>query len=240
MRCRVFVLAAFAVLMARPALADDARTIIGRQLQELMDALPPGNAAVWEKYLDPDCLYVEEGDTINSKADMVKEVAPMPKGMGGSIVSEILRFHRDGDIAVVVSRDHETENYFGQTLHAEYLNTSTWRKRTDGWKLIAQQVLAEPIDPPAITLPADRLTQYAGSYRLKDSDVVYTVTVTGGKLTGEKAGKPPATLNAEVSDVFFVAGQPRIRKIFVRDGTGVVIGFMDRREGRDVVWLKIG
>jgi ketosteroid isomerase-like protein len=226
--------------MSTSALADDAQIIIGRQLQELMDALPPGDAAVWDKYLDPDCLYVEEDDTIKSKTDMVKEVTPMPKGMGGNITVEILRFHRDGDIAVVISRDHETENYFGQTLHAEYLNTSAWRKRADGWKLIAQQVLAEPIDPPAITLPADELAQYVGSYRLKDSDVIYTVTLTGEKLMGSKAGKPASQLNAEASDVFFVTGQPRIRKIFVHDSSGAVTGLADRREGRDVVWVKTG
>ena len=117
------------VLIAPAFAADDAKPIIQRQLQELIDALPPGDAAVYEKYLDPDCLYVEEDDTIKSKSDMVKEVTPMPKGLGGHIVVEMLRFHQEGDIAVAVTRDHETENYLGQTLHAEYVNTSTWRRR---------------------------------------------------------------------------------------------------------------
>jgi ketosteroid isomerase-like protein len=237
---RLVLVGALLALAATPALAaDNTQALIQHQTQELMDALPPGNAAVWEKYLDPDCVYVEEDDTIKSKAGMVKEVEPMPKGLGGNIVVEVLRFHREGDIAVMVTRDHETENYFGQTIHAEYLTTSTWRKRKDGWKLIAAQVLAEPIDPPAITLPPAKLADYAGSYKLRDSDVIYTVALTDGKLTGNRVGRPPTVLNAEASGVFFLTGQPRSRKIFVRDAAGHVTGLMDRREGRDIVWEKI-
>ena len=40
--------------------------------------------------------------------------------------------------------------------------------------------------------------------------------------------------------MFFVAGQPRSRRIFTRDAAGAVIGFADRREGEDVRWLKVG
>jgi ketosteroid isomerase-like protein len=230
----------FVPLLATPALAaDNTQAVIKSQLQALSDALPSGDTRPWEKYLDAGCLYVQEDDTISTKAEMLKQVTPMPKGMGGHIEVEIVNFHRDGDVAVAVARDHETENYFGQVLHAEYLYTSTWRKRADGWKLIAEQVLAEPIDPPAITLPAAKLADYAGSYKLKDSDVVYNVVVTDGKLTGARPTRPPATLSAEVADVFFVTGQPRIRKIFQRDASGHITGFVDRREGRDVVWQKI-
>jgi hypothetical protein len=38
--------------------------------------------------------------------------------------------------------------------------------------------------------------------------------------------------------VFFAAGQPRTRRIFVRDAAGRIVGFVDRREGEDVRWTK--
>jgi hypothetical protein len=41
-----------------------------------------------------------------------------------------------------------------------------------------------------------------------------------------------------VRDVFFVAGQPRPRRIFTRDTAGAITGFVDRREGEDVRWQK--
>lgn len=231
------VLAAAAVT---PALAaDDAQEIIHGALTEMNNNPPDGNAVpIYEKWLDPNCFYVQENDTISTKADMVKDAAtPPPKGISSHIDVDILNFHQDGDIAIAVARDHETENYFGQVLHAEYLYTTTWRHRPDGWKMLAEQVLAEPVDPPSITLPAEKLADYAGSYKLKDSDVIYTVALKDGALTGAR-GERSATLNAEAADMFFVTGQPRIRKIFLRDASGKITGFVDRREGRDVVWQK--
>jgi hypothetical protein len=59
-----------------------------------------------------------------------------------------------------------------------------------------------------------------------------------GKLVGTRNGRKPATWNAEAKDVFFIAGDPRIRKIFQRDASGKVIGFIERRESWDIVWLK--
>jgi uncharacterized protein DUF4440 len=231
-----------AILIAMPASAaqtNDARPVITRQLQALMDATSSGDATVWERLLAPDCLYVEEDDTIKSKADMMKETVPLPKGISGTIRVEILRFHQDGDIAVAVHRDHETENYFGQVLHAEYLTTTTWRHGVDGWRLIAGQVLAEPIDPPAVKLPPAALAEYAGTYRLENSSMTYSVAANGAELLGARAGKPPTLLNAELKDVFFVAGKPRIRMIFQRDTDGRIVGYASRREGRDAVWDRL-
>jgi hypothetical protein len=235
-------LALFALLLVSPAFAartDDARPVVTRGLQDLMNATSSGNAAVWDRLLDPSCLYVEEDDSVKSKADMLKETVPLPKGISGTITVELLRFHQDGDVATAVSRDHETENYFGQILHAKYLSISTWRKKPDGWKLVAAQVLAEPIDPPAVPLPPAVLAGYAGTYRLKDSGMTYVVAAKGPQITGGRSGKPRAILNAEVKHVFFIAGQPRIRLIFLRDDMGHVTGFVSRREARDVVWEKV-
>jgi hypothetical protein len=44
----------------------------------------------------------------------------------------------------------------------------------------------------------------------------------------------------EVRDLFFAAGQPRSRRIFMRDTAGNVVGFGDRREGEDVRWQRTG
>jgi hypothetical protein len=36
-----------------------------------------------------------------------------------------------------------------------------------------------------------------------------------------------------------VPGQPRTRRIFLRDPAGKIAGFGDRREGEDVRWRKV-
>lgn len=125
----------------------------------------------------------------------------------------------------------------GHAIHAQYLNLATWRYAGGAWKLIATQVLAALIDPPAIALTAAQLDEYQGSFALTP-DIHYTIKRDGDHLVGQRTGRPPQVLQAEARDVFFVAGQPRSRKIFLRDGDGKIAQFTDRREARDVIWNK--
>jgi hypothetical protein len=234
---RAFAMMALLIAWASPALADD-RSLIIAQMQEMSDAIASGGSAVWDKYVDANVIYAEEDDSYKGKADLLKEIVPLPKGLGGEIKIDLLSYHEDGDVAVALFRQNETEHYFGQTIFAKYLTNTTWKKRGDSWKLIAGQVLAEKTDPPTIVLPAAQLAQYAGTYKLKDSEPVYTLTVTDGKLIGARNGHKPATWNAETPDVFFIAGDPRIHKIFQRDASGKITGFVERRESWDIAWVK--
>ncbi len=225
-------------LLWTSALADD-RELITAQMQELTDAIASGRVATWDKYLDSTVIYAEEDGSYKGKGEMLKEIVPLPPGLGGTIKVELLAYHEDGNVAVALFRQDESENYHGQMLHADYLSNTTWKRRPDGWRLIGAQVLAEKSDPPAITLPVSQLREYVGSYRLKDSDDIYSIQLTRGRLTATRRGRQPAAWNAELRDVFFVAGDPRIRKIFQRDGAGRIVGFVERRESWDIVWQKI-
>ena len=236
---KLTLLAVIVTLFAGSALADD-RALITHQRQEMSDALTGGDVAVWDKYVDPGFIFAEEDGSYKGKAEALKEVRPLPKGLGGSIHVELLSYHEEGDVAVALFRQVETENYFAQTIHANYLTLTTWRKKASGWKEIAEQVLAEKTDPPAIALPAAQLAQYTGTYRLKGSDKTYVVVAADGKLSATRNGRKPVVWNAEASDVFFAAGDPRIRNIFQRDAAGHVTGFVERRESWDIVWEKIG
>ncbi|HSM96629.1 MAG TPA: nuclear transport factor 2 family protein [Rhizomicrobium sp.] len=235
-----FLLFVFATtLLATPALADH-RAVITRQEQQMVDAVAAGNVAVWDKYLDAGVIYAEEDDSYKGKAEMLKEIRPLPKGLGGNIKVVLLSYHEDGDTAVALFRQVETEHYFGQTIHANYLTNTTWKKRADGWKQIEGQVLAERTDPPSIALPAVDLQKFAGTYRLKDSEPTYVLSVADGKLMGARNGHPAAEWKAETRDVFFIPGDNRIRKIFQYDASGKVTGFIERRESWDIVWEKTG
>ena len=236
---RALALAAFAVLLSSPALADD-HVLITTQMQEMSDAIASGDVAVWDKYIDASVIYAEEDDSYKGKANLLKEIVPLPKGLSGEIKIDLLSYYEDGDTAVALFRQNETEHYFGQTIFAKYLTNTTWKKRADGWKLIAGQVLAEKTDPPAIALPPGQLAQYVGTYKLKDSASIYRLTLENGILIGTRDSRKPATWNAEASDVFFIKGDPRIRKIFQHDASGKITGFVERRESWDVVWIKIG
>src|SRR5947208_1130571 len=83
-----------------------------------------------------------------------------------SIKTEATELHVFGDTAVMHVDEHESENYFGHAIKAEYRSLQTWRRTAGGWKLIGAQVYAGLIDPPSIKLPVARLDEYAGIYRL--------------------------------------------------------------------------
>lgn len=215
----------------------DATAELRGHTQALLDAVSAGDAAVWDRLLDPDILYVSEAGELERKPQLLAEVKPLPAGISGEIKIGELEVRQHGDTAVVFHVDEESETYFGHPLHARYLNLATWRFTPAGWKLVATQVLAALQDPPAIALPTAELDAYTGTFDLTP-DIHYTVRRDGDHLVGERTGRPPQPLLAEARDVFFVAGQPRSRKIFLRDAAGKVTGFTDRREARDIVWPK--
>jgi len=228
---------ALLAILASPALADD-RALITQQEQQMADAIAAGNVAVWDKYLDAGVIYAEEDDSYKGKAEMLKEIRPLPKGLSGEIKVVLLSYAQDGDTAVALFRQVETEHYYGQTIHANYLTNTVWKKRAKSWRQIEGQVLAERTDPPALTTTPEALAAYAGTYKLKDSEPTYTLAVTDGKLMGTRGTRAPAEWKEEAPDVFFIPGDNRIRKIFQRDASGHVTGFIERRESWDIVWEK--
>ena len=137
------------------------------------DAITNGTPAVWEKYLDPQVIFAEEDSSYKGKDGMIKEVRPLPKGLGKEIKVELLSYHEDGDTAVALFRQNEIERYYGQTIHASYLTNTVWKRRPDGWKQIEGQVLAERTDPPAIALRRAICRNFVGAHRLETPEQTY-------------------------------------------------------------------
>src|SRR5262249_11005391 len=144
-----------------------------------------------------------------------------------------------GNVAVTSFADVSTAEFHGQTLHAKYLSTEVWLREYGSWKMISSQTMAAQDDPPAVTLPSSLLDGYVGTYRA-GADFTYRMERKGDDLTGTAAGGKPVALKAELRDVLFTPGQPRVRRIFQRDAEGKVTGFVSRREGHDLVLRKEG
>ena len=110
---------------------------------------------------------------------------------------------------------------------------------TDGtWQMIGSQVIALRADPPAVDLAPAVLDTYVGRYTLSPA-VVYIITREGTNLRGQRTGRNEEALKVEVPDVLFVPGQPRLRKIFMRDAAGRLTGFVERRESWDISWQRV-
>jgi hypothetical protein len=213
-------------------------SVLRRQTQELLVASTTGSSTVWDKYLDADLLYTDEQGDVMSKSQVLHEIKPLPDGVSVAINLIDFTVTRKGPLAITSHLDDEHENYHGHALHCQYRTTDTWLRIGDQWKLIGSQVLALRTDPPSIPLTPQHMDEYTGRYRLS-STVTYEIRNKAGALEGERTGSKPESLLAEVADMLFVPGKPRVRKIFLRDPEGRITGFVDRREAWDLTWTRI-
>jgi ketosteroid isomerase-like protein len=232
-----FILLALAVALPASARAQDVRDVLKRQTQELADAVGTGSVAVWDKYLDPQVLFVDESGTVSTKKGMLDQLKPLPEGVSGTIAVTEFVVSDHGDVAATTYVEDEHENYHGHELHCQYRATDTWKKTPEGWRLIASQVLALRTDPPAIALPAASLESYCGRYALTPT-IAYEIRLRAGALEGQQTGRKPEELRVEAPDVLFVPGRPRYRYIFLRDAAGKITGLAQRREAWDLVWKR--
>jgi len=235
---RKLIVAALLALAAVPAHAENTSDILKRQTQELFEAVTNGDSKIWEKYLDANVAYLDENGVLTDHKTTIGQIQPLPKGISGDI-KVVNWIDRDfGDTHVTSFDADEHEDFHGQKLHALYRSLGTWRKTADGWKLISMQTIAGQEDPPAVTLTPEALAEYAGKYEAAP-DLHITIALENGELTSSSNGGKSAPLKVELKDVLFTPGQPRVRKIFVRDTQGRITGYLNRREGRDVVVSRV-
>jgi hypothetical protein len=216
---------------------DDPTELLRAKDQALLDAIAPGEQKVWDDALAADAVYVDENGSIMDRAEFLKQLNPLPPGASGTLKITSYSARISGDLATVIHTDDEQENYHGQMLSARYLMTETWRRDGAVWKLYLVHAYAVPKDPPAISLPSQQLKEYVGRYG-GGPDLSYVIQWDGKQLTGGRPGGTMKPLQVEARDVLFVSGQPRVRKIFQRDGSGKITGFVDRREGEDLIWRR--
>lgn len=205
--------------------------------QALLDAIAPGDRALWDKLLAKDAVYVDENGTIMQRGQFLASLKPLPAGNSGHISITSYQAKVMGNAAWVIHRDDEREDYHGIPLRADYLMTETWLKQGADWRLAMVHVYVVAKDPPAIKSSAQVLDEYQGRYRAAP-DLAYVISREGDHLVGVRQGLPPVVLAQEAGDVFFVPGHPRERKIFRRDAHGRIVDFVDRREGEDLVFVR--
>jgi hypothetical protein len=209
-----------------------------RIAQELYDAIPVGNKAVWEKYVADDVIYTDENWHVLTKKELVDGLTPLPKGYSGSIRMANVQSRINGDAAVLSYRALEEEYVFGQKLSPVYLVTDTYFKRNGRWQMIASHVIVLPSERKPISVEPGTLESIVGQYELTPG-VTYAITMEGNKLLGQRTGRDKEELLPADRSTFFRKGSIRGEKVFARDASGRVIQMLDRRENNDLVWKKI-
>lgn len=234
------VLALGAAPSSPAAIQPDVNALIRTQTQQLLDAIATGDVAIWDRFLDDSIIHVDEAGVVHTKAQLLAEMRPLAAGLSGILKVAAFAAERHGDVVVATHEDDERLDYHGQVVKTRFRTTDTWVLIDGrGWRLVASHVTALLDDPPAIVLPREQRCAYAGTYALTDTITTTSICVEDG-LRMERAGRPSTVYRPEAPDVFFAPGSPRSRRIFLRDSNGVVIAFVDRREGHDIRWNKVG
>jgi hypothetical protein len=235
-----FVGAACLLTATASSAGDDAvSALLKLQTQAFSDAGQRGDMTVMARYLDADVLFTNEDGSVSGRRDLLSGgPAATQKGISQTITVTNWVLHRSGDVAVAGFVDDQVIHYHGQVLNYKYRSTETWIKRGAAWKMIASQTIALQKDPPTVILPSDELNDYVGTYAVAPGFTV-RISRNGNALASSTNGGKTVPLEAEVRDVFFTPGLPRTRKIFRRDASGHVTGYVGRREGRDLVLTKL-
>lgn len=224
---------------ARPASAQATEAELRHNTQSLLDAIAPGDTALWNRLLDSGAILVDENDVVRSKQQQLAALRPLPAGLTGNLAIDDFKVALHGDVAIVTHEDKEYLDYHGQIIHSRFRNVDTWLHEAEGWREIGSQTLAVLQDPPRTRLDHATLCGYAGRYALT-ADIVATIRCAGDSLVMKRDGRPDRTYLPELRDIFFEPGAPRTRRIFQHDSHGRVSGFVDRREARDIAWKRVG
>jgi hypothetical protein len=83
-----------------------------RSTQELLDAVAPGDAAVWRRHLHDDFVHMDENGMVRSKQELLKELTPLPTGLVGRIEVDRFRVAVHGSTAVTA---YEMQEYLDST-----------------------------------------------------------------------------------------------------------------------------
>jgi len=241
MRAKIFFPAAICVgLTAFPALcAEDVSALLERQTQAFSDAGQTGDGAGMAKMLDDNVVFFNEGGDQATKKDMTSGGAPPGKGVTIKMTVEDWHCAVHGNVAVASFIDNQQMNFHGQPFHAKYRSVETWMKEGNAWRMIGSETLALQDDPAGVALPAKTLDEYVGTYAAAP-DVTFTFARKGSDLVASLNGGAPTVQKAELRDVFFTPGRARARKIFLRDASGKITAFVNRREGHDLVFKRVG
>jgi len=231
-------ISAICAFASAAAFADEAPAATQKEIvaltQELMDAIVPGKADVWQRLLADDAMITDEFGRRQNKKEAVESIHPFPEGLSGKIEIRNPHVHVYGDTAVLDAEDYETETVFGQKFVVRYLAMNTYVRRDGAWKVAAMMDVTLPTAPPALAVRDLKPDDYAGTYRY-GPDRAWIVSVDNGKLVFRtKAGRPPIALEAMAKDVFMGGDDEKNILLFRRDNAGKIIELVERRKFNDL------
>jgi len=212
----------------------DLRDQLLKTTQALVDALPVGDKAAWERALTDDAVVIDEFGRIANKADSVASLHPFPAGFSGSIELRDAHAWQYGDTALLQVEEYERETVFGQNFVVRYQSLLTFVKQAGAWKVAGYQDVTIPTPPPKLDVPGLAPNDYVGTFRYGPKRA-WTITNDHGTLhcVTHPSGQPQV-LEPIAKDVFMSSDDERNLLIFRRDEHGKVMALIERRKFNDL------
>ena len=235
-----FIVAVVFLFWSSAALCSTSSEVgtIKHRSQEFSDASARGDGAAIAHFLDDRVTFMLENGELVTKKDLTEDDGtPPPAAPTNHLEQRDFHVQLFRDVAVTSFTDHSTVLFHGLSLGTDFRSTEVWHKARGQWVLISSQTVAVQKDPPAISLSDADLAEYVGRYQLAN-DYLLSVKRSGPALEASTGSAAPFPMQAEARDVFFTPGQIRLRRIFVRDSQGHVIGLTSRKDGHDVTLTK--
>jgi hypothetical protein len=202
--------------------------------QALVDAIPLGDKAVWEKSLTDDAVIIDEFGRIAHKADTVASLHPFPVGLSGSIELRDAHVQQYGGTAILQVEEYEQETVFGQHFIVRYQSLLTFVRQSGTWKLAGYEDVTLPTAPPKLSVADVVSTDYTGTYRYAPGRA-WTVSNKQGVLSYvTRPGGSANVLEPVAKDVFMGSDDERNLLIFHRDAHGNVDELIERRKFNDL------
>jgi hypothetical protein len=221
---------------------DDQASLVAmfqRLEQNLMDAIAPGDKAVWESVMDDTCLLTSEEGQVSSKADFLRKLKPLPPGLAGGITVRDLTVQPFASFAIVRYGADEWEDVFGQRLQTTYRMTDTFRRDGTAWKLVASHTSVVTADPPAQSVDKSHWRDLVGDYQLLPDGWVFHVELRNDVLYG---GRSPGSLRplVPVTPSAFVLEGSLGELLFDTGGVnGRASRIVELRKFEPLVWTRV-
>jgi ketosteroid isomerase-like protein len=117
--------------------------------RQLFEALTDGRSKVWASTLADDAVMTDESGRRETKADIVKNIRPLPRGISRSIEIRDPKVRQEGETAVLDCENYDQETAHGQKRVVRYRSTLTFVKQGRDWRLTSLHTTPMPTTPPS-------------------------------------------------------------------------------------------
>lgn len=200
----------------------------------LLTAIHRGDRDTWTRLTTSDFMYVEEGQ-VSRREQFLSELEE--DGLAPLIIRNY-EVKIIGDTAQVFHQDDVPSRPGADTKNAHLLMTETWQLVDGEWRLRIVHTDRIRINPAPVSLSPRQIDELVGTYR--NVDATYVIRRKDKQILGGKPGEPLIELKAEARDVLFQPNNVYARRVFQRDASGNVTGFIYRNENTDRPWVRIG